>query len=70
MQQIDHYLRQAAAAQELAKTATNATVREQFKTIADTWEQLARERRALIQLRTDVQASPERSRREPSSRCR
>ena len=42
MQRIDHYLRQAKAARELAATANSEPVRIQFENIAATWEQLAK----------------------------
>ena len=51
MQEIDHYLRQAEAARKLAASAKNKAVREQFEIIAKTWESLAQERLAFLQLK-------------------
>lgn len=48
MQRVDHYLRQAKAARELAASATSEPVRIQFENIAATWEQLAQRARLTV----------------------
>ena len=49
MQQVDHYLKQAKAARELASTAGTAAARIQFESIAEGWERLAQERLSFLQ---------------------
>jgi hypothetical protein len=74
MQQVDHYLRQAKAAHELAAATDSETMRTQFQQIAATWEELAKERLSLLQLKIDrlgsdaiVMPDTMRERAEPSS---
>jgi hypothetical protein len=53
MQQVDHYLRQAKAARELAVKARSAESRAHFINIAEAWEKLASERLELLQLKVE-----------------
>jgi hypothetical protein len=52
-QQVDHYLRQAKAARELAGASNSDLIRVQFEKVAQAWETLAKERLALLQLQID-----------------
>ena len=54
MQQVEHYLRQAKAARELAAAAESVAVCSQFEGMAEGWERLARERLALLQITRDT----------------
>jgi hypothetical protein len=53
MKQVEHYLRQAKAARDLAATANSPEVRSQIQQIAETWETLAKERLAVLQLKLE-----------------
>jgi hypothetical protein len=53
MKQVDHYLRQAQAARELARSSSAEAARIQFEQIAETWEALAKERLSLLQLKLE-----------------
>ena len=53
MRQVEHYLRQAKAARDLAADAETEKARSHFVTIAEEWENLAKERLSLLQLKLE-----------------
>ena len=54
VKEVDQYLRQANAARELASASDSELVRLQYEKVASLWEQLAKERLALLQLQVDA----------------
>jgi len=52
MQKVDHYIRQAKAARELALAALSERERLQLEKIADEWEGLAKERLSFLEQRS------------------
>jgi hypothetical protein len=55
MDQVEHFLRQAMAARELARNASTDTARTQFEMIAALWEELAEDRKSLLDLNSQRQ---------------
>ena len=53
MQQVDHYLRQAKSARQLAANSPSEWGRTHFTQIAEAWENLAEERLSYLRIRAE-----------------
>jgi alpha-ketoglutarate-dependent taurine dioxygenase len=57
MQQVDHFLRQAKAARALAANTDSDEARTLFEQIAAAWENLAKERLAMLRRKAGPDAT-------------
>jgi hypothetical protein len=58
MQAVDLYFRRAKECREAARLAKSRNVKAQLSELAETWEQLARERLSLLELQTKLKGPP------------
>ena len=61
MEFVNQYLKHCRECRDAAQQARSKTLKEQFAKAAEIWEQMAKERLRLLQLRCEVLGPPEHS---------